>query len=156
MNPPGAKRKRPEASSSSSSGGLDLLDSIMGGMSRTMDRIPVRKPGSASAAAVEDHLEVASHYQMVRPSQHGVPEDKNVCRNPECGGRVFNVDMRQGDKICVNCGCVQNTRSVESYEEEKRTFADDDGKESKSRTSKAGGSPNSSACVARSRARSCS
>ena len=43
--------------------------------------------------------------------------------------------MRQGDRICRHCGCVQNTRSVESQEEEHRTFADDDKKESKMRTS---------------------
>ena len=119
-------------------GGLNLLDSIMGGMSKTMDRLPTRKPGAA-AASTGDELEVATHFQMVRPPTNGGPVDKTRCRNIECNSREFDVDMRQGDRICRNCGCVQNSRSVESYEEEKRTFADDDNKESKQRTSQVHG-----------------
>ena len=48
---------------------------------------------------------------------------------------------RAGARRCTtaspvrSCGTVQNARSLESYEEEKRTFADDDKKENKQRTS---------------------
>ena len=63
--------------------------------------------------------------------QAGVP-------NPG-GRREFDTDWRQGDRICRHCGCVQNTRSVESHEEEKRTFADDDNKEAKKRAEKSTG-----------------
>merc|ERR1719453_2032530 len=101
-----------------------------------MDRLPARRPGAQGAAAAqEDFAEVSSHYLMVKRDSSG-PSNKLVCRNSECGGRDFDIDMRQGDKICRNCGAVQNTRCLESYEEEKRTFADDDKKESKERTSK--------------------
>jgi transcription initiation factor TFIIIB Brf1 subunit/transcription initiation factor TFIIB len=124
------KRKAPEKPRASS---FDLMDSIMGGMTRTMDKVPVRSAASRAALASEEALESVSHYQMLRSAPEAF--DKTICRNPDCGGREFDVDMRQGDRICRLCGAVQNTRSVESYEEEKRTFADDDKKEDKSRTS---------------------
>merc|ERR1719353_1868247 len=56
---------------------------------------------------------------------------------PECTppgqSAVFDIDMRHGDRVCVRCGTVQNSRSIESQEEEHRTFADDDKSESKKR-----------------------
>ena len=143
MFPPparGAGKKRKQPTASSSSGGINLLDSIMGGMTKTMDRLPARKPGQGSSAiAQEDFQEVASHYMMAaRPAQGTDPPDKNICKNPECGGRDFNVDMRRGDKICNSCGAVQNARSLEDYSEEKRTFADDDKKQDKQRAERNG------------------
>eukprot|EP00327_Prymnesium_parvum_P002378 CAMPEP_0182838416 /NCGR_PEP_ID=MMETSP0006_2-20121128/23294_1 /TAXON_ID=97485 /ORGANISM="Prymnesium parvum, Strain Texoma1" /LENGTH=397 /DNA_ID=CAMNT_0024967443 /DNA_START=37 /DNA_END=1228 /DNA_ORIENTATION=+ len=56
-----------------------------------------------------------------------------VCRNPQCGRSDFEVDARRGERTCTHCGAVQNTRSLESQEEEHRTFADDDKSESKKR-----------------------
>eukprot|EP00966_Prymnesium_polylepis_P142025 3279898-Prymnesium_polylepis.1 len=41
--------------------------------------------------------------------------------------------MRGGDRICTHCGVVQNSRSLESQEEEHRTFADDDKAQDKKR-----------------------
>ena len=139
MGPPAARGKKRKAptSSSSSAGGMGLLDGIMGSMARTMDRLPVRRAGVGGAEAQE---EVDSHYMMARQTgKEEKPGDKLVCRNTECAGRDFDIDMRQGDKICRSCGAVQNMRNLESYEEEKRTFADDDKKEDKSRTSKVTG-----------------
>lgn len=46
---------------------------------------------------------------------------------------MFDIDYRHGDCVCVRCGTVQNARSIESQEEEHRTFADDDKAESKKR-----------------------
>ena len=131
----GGGRKRPLPPSSG--GGADLLDSILGGMTKTMRQLPVRPPNyRGPGSGHEEGLEIASHYGMVRPAQGaGTVVDKLACRNPECGGREFDTDWRQGDRICRRCGAVQNHRSVESHEEEHRTFADDEKKESKQRTS---------------------
>ena len=144
-----SKRKRPAGSGASSSAtrrppaGADLLDSILGGMTRTYDQMPVRTERQRQQQAAEEQLEIASHYSMVRiepaAREGGKPEDKLACRNPECRRREFDTDWRQGDRICRHCGCVQNTRSVESHEEEKRTFADDDNKEAKKRAEKSTG-----------------
>ena len=128
------KRKRP-----AQPGGLDLLDSILGKMSNTHEQLPVRPP---NYRADEEQPGVASHYMMVRGPQdsgNGAPIDKDVCRNPDCNGREFDTDWRQGDRICRRCGCVQNNRSVESHDEEHRTFSEDKEKgKDKSRTSAVG------------------
>jgi len=78
-------------------------------------------------------MEVASHYQFVHNpvDDQGKPADRLRCRL--CKGLDFDIDMRQGDRICRKCGAVQNVRNIESHEEEYRTFADDDKKESKMR-----------------------
>jgi len=134
---PPVSRKRPLPKPSL--GGADLLDSIMGGISGTMQQLPTRPQGAASRKQVQfAEEEMATHFGMVRapPTTVGMREDRNVCRNPECHGSDFDTDWRQGDRICRLCGCVQNNRSVECHDEEHRTFADDDKKESKQRTSK--------------------
>lgn len=133
--PPAAKRRRPPADDG------DLLDSIFSGMSKTMRTLPSRPVGSRAAA--DESLEINSHYMMMKPTPASTPGqvlNKMVCRNADCG-RVndFETDMRQGDRICRHCGAVQNVRSVESLEEEHRTFADDDDKDKKVRTSQDSG-----------------
>ena len=50
------------------------------------------------------------------------------CRNPECNSTSFDNDARGGDRVCNQCGVVQNVRSIENLEEEHRSFNDDDGK----------------------------
>ena len=119
---PAAKRRKP-----SSSG--DLLDSILGGIDRTMSTTP-------GAFRAEEEPEVASHYQIVRAPPASDPNRKSMCRNWECGGTEFENDYRSGDRVCRSCGAVQNARNCESQEEEHRTFADDDKKDSKQRTSR--------------------
>ena len=119
---PAAKRRKP-----SSSG--DLLDSILGGIDRTMSTTP-------GAFRAEEEPEVASHYQIVRAPPASDLNRKSMCRNWECGGTEFENDYRSGDRVCRSCGAVQNARNCESQEEEHRTFADDDKKDSKQRTSR--------------------
>jgi len=127
----GPAAKRPKAAAS---GGVDLLDSILGGL----DTMTARSSKAGSVYRPGDELETASHYQMLRPSgAHSVP--KGQCRNIGCEGRDFENDCRAGDRVCRLCGAVQNARNVESQEEEHRTFADDDKKESKQRTSRVDG-----------------
>jgi len=131
---PAPKRRKPNPPAS---GGLDLLDSIFGGMDK-LASAPSKHTTAKFLA--EDQLEVASHYQMVRaaPLTAG-PMAARVCRNPDCGETEMENDYRSGDRVCRSCGAVQNARSVESQEEEHRTFADDDKKESKQRTSRVDG-----------------
>lgn len=129
MGPPaGSKRKAP-------AGGPGLLDSILGGMSRTMAKVPVQKPGQA--AREEQMARLDGHYGMLaKPSAADVAAAAaggRVCRNSMCGRTDFDTDFRQGDRVCRHCGTIQNTRSIESQEEEHRSFADDDKKESKKR-----------------------
>ncbi|KOO20923.1 hypothetical protein Ctob_003673 [Chrysochromulina tobinii] len=90
-------------------------------------------PGAFRA---EEEPEVASHYQIVRAPPASDLNRKSMCRNWECGGTEFENDYRSGDRVCRSCGAVQNARNCESQEEEHRTFADDDKKDSKQRTSR--------------------
>ena len=119
---PAAKRRKPSSSD-------NLLDSILGGIDRTMSTTP-------GAFRAEEEPEVASHYQIVRAPPASDPNRKSMCRNWECGGTEFENDYRSGDRVCRSCGAVQNARNCESQEEEHRTFADDDKKDSKQRTSR--------------------
>ena len=132
------QRGKKRANPSSSAGGGDLLDSILGGMTKTIKKLPAKPIIQRGAAGGQEELEVDSHFAMFRPpkEQNGVPIDRMACRNADCGGREFDTDWRQGDRICRRCGAVQNNRSCESQEEEHRTFAEDKEKgESKERTS---------------------
>lgn len=118
------KRKR---DGPASVGGLSLLDSILGKVDNQMRKVSKRAPG---AAEDDEALEVASHFQMVKPDKR-IGAERLACRN--CGCFEMENDMRQGDRICKRCGVVQNARNVESHEEEHRTFADDDKKQDKKR-----------------------
>ena len=51
-----------------------------------------------------------------------------VHRNPTCNSTKLDNDARGGDRVCNQCGVVQNVRSIENLEEEHRSFNDDDGK----------------------------
>ena len=136
----GAGKKRAHPSSSLMGGG-DLLDSILGGVSKTATKMAAR-PINTNRGGQEE-LEIDSHFAMYRPPKeqaNGMPIDRFACRNPDCGGRQFDTDWRQGDRICTRCGTVQNNRSVESHEEEHRTFAEDKEKgTTKERTSQVKG-----------------
>ncbi len=48
------------------------------------------------------------------------------CRNQNCNASMFELAQRDGDLVCAHCGVVQNMHSLESQEEEHRSFADDD------------------------------
>ena len=134
--PPSRKAKRPVVDD------VDPLEAIFGGMKRTHAKLTARPVGSRAGAADDGQMEIASHYMMMRPAPAAAPGafvNKMACRNVDCGRTEFETDMRQGDRICVHCGAVQNVRSVESLEEEKRTFADDDDKDKNVRTSQDSG-----------------
>ena len=107
-------------------GGGSLLDDILGKTTKLHSSIRHTRAG-------DDSLEVASPYMMARPPPGQGASSSLVCKFPECGSTVFDIDMRHGDRVCVRCGIVQNSRSIESQEEEHRTFADDDKAESKKR-----------------------
>ena len=118
--------------------GIGLLDGIMSSVTQLHSSLPTRPRGSA---ALEEE-EVASPYMISKGSMAstmsgaaGAPgvQGREVCKNTHCGRSEFEVDARQGNRICVHCGVVQNTRSLESQEEEHRTFADDDKSEGKKR-----------------------
>ena len=84
----------------------------------------------AVAAAPHTAFDDPSERQMMRPPParqigQGGPA-REVCVNKECGGSEFDVDMSRGIKVCIKCAWVQNSRPLESYEEEHRSFADDD------------------------------
>ena len=119
--------------------GGGLLDSLMSSTSNLHSSLP--PPRRAGAASLDDDA-VASPYlfapgsiagsmptSAVNPGQRG----QEICKNPECQRTDFEVDTRHGDRICNHCGAVQNSRSIESLEEEHRTFADDDKSEGKKR-----------------------
>mmetsp|Transcript_37549 Transcript_37549/g.62174 ORF Transcript_37549/g.62174 Transcript_37549/m.62174 type:complete len:456 (-) Transcript_37549:347-1714(-) len=118
-----------------------LLDSILGNVTKlhsSLKRPPTGVRGVQEAFADE----VASPYLIAKqPLVHGSssasamppPGARDVCRNTECGRSDFEVDVRRGDRICNHCGVVQNSRSIESQEEEHRSFADDDKSESRKR-----------------------
>ena len=93
----------------------------------------------------------ASFYLMASIDPSGAPFDPKACRNPDCGGREFDTDWRQGDRICRSCGTVQNNRSVENQEAEYRVFADDEKSGNKEHYSqvngRGGGSVSLSGCV---------
>ena len=63
------------------------------------------------------------HFNISDPN--GSLWDVHRCRNPECRRSSFQVASRDGDRVCNYCGVVQNARSLESMEEEHRTFKDD-------------------------------
>ena len=120
-------------------GGCGLLDSIMSSVSTLHSSLP--PPRRAGASNLDDE-EVASPYLIGRgsiagamPTSASVPGQvaREICKNPECARGDFETDTRHGDRICSHCGAVQNSRSIESLEEEHRTFADDDKSESKKR-----------------------
>ena len=113
---------------------LSSLDSILNSVSKLHSSLGSASNVSRREAYVE---EVASHLLLAAPPPlRGLPPPpgaKEVCRNPQCGRSVFETDSRRGDRICSHCGIVQNTRSIESQEEEHRTFADDDKSEGRKR-----------------------
>ena len=143
----GGKRKARPGQQPAPRPGADLLDSILGGLTRTYETMPVRTERQLQQQKAEEQLEMPAHGMVGRDvfghgaggGGSGGPVDMLACRNPDCGRRDFDTDWRQGDRICRHCGCVQNMRSVESQEEEKRSFADDENKESKKRAEKSVG-----------------
>ena len=106
----------------------NLLDQILKNTAKLHSSL------SAKSDSRDEAFEVASGYMM--PKMASQPPagpsrgmgHREVCRNTECGRSDFETDARRGDRICMHCGAVQNARSLESQEEEHRTFADDDGK----------------------------
>ena len=108
-------RKRPRGGS--------LLDGLMA------DVAQLHRSAAAPRAVFDDDVESAPHHCGPPPARHlgpGGPQVRETCRNAECGRSEFEVDGRRGDRICLHCGTVQNARSMESLEEEHRSFADDD------------------------------
>ena len=89
-----------------------------------------------SRGSAEDAFEVATPYMLARTAPAGSanqPINDKECRSPTCDSTSFDIDWRHGDRVCMRCGIVQNTRSMESSDEEHRSFADDDNKEAKKR-----------------------
>ena len=83
-----------------------------------------REREAAPPIAIDD----MSERQVMRPPParqggQGGPA-REVCK--ECGRSEFDLDMSRGDKICTYCGAVQNSFPLTSYEEEHRSFADDE------------------------------
>ena len=109
-------------------GGGSLLDNILSKTTKLHSSVRNTRVG-------DDTNEVATPYMMSRSAC--APSSLVVCRMPECTpddqSAVFDIDMRNGNRVCMRCGTVQNSRSIESQEEEHRTFADDDKAESKKR-----------------------
>ena len=126
------KQRTTGPSSGLAPGGANLLDSLLGGMNRTMARLPTKPMSQAQRQA--EQAEAGMHYGMYKPppQKDGNP---NVCRNPDCGGCEFEIDWRQGDRICQSCGAVQNSRSVENRDAEYRIFQDDEKSANKERAS---------------------
>ena len=110
-------------------GGMSLLDDILGKTTKLHSSVRNTRVG-------DDANEVATPYMMSKSAS--VSSSSVVCRMPECTppntAAIFDIDQRHGDRVCVRCGTVQNSRSIESQEEEHRSFADDDKAESKKRT----------------------
>ena len=108
---------------------MSLLDDILGKTTKLHSSVRNTRVG-------DDANEVATPYMMSKSAS--VSSSSVVCRMPECTppntAAIFDIDQRHGDRVCVRCGTVQNSRSIESQEEEHRTFADDDKAESKKRT----------------------
>ena len=128
------KQRTTGPSSGLAPGGANLLDSLLGGMNRTMARLPTKPMSQAQRQA--EQAEAGMHYGMYKPPpQKDGKADPNVCRNPDCGGREFEIDWRQGDRICQSCGAVQNSRSVENRDAEYRIFQDDEKSANKERAS---------------------
>ena len=133
---PGAAQRRPAPKRS----GTSLLDDILGKTAKLHSSVRNTRVG-------DDANDVATPYMMSKSAS--ASSSLLVCRMPECTppntAAIFDIDMRHGDRVCVRCGTVQNSRSIESQEEEHRTFADDDKAESKKRTEindgKQGGPP---------------
>ena len=109
-------------------GGMSLLDDILGKTTKLHSSVRNTRVG-------DDANEVATPYMMSKSAS--VSSSSVVCRMPECTppntAAIFDIDQRHGDRVCVRCGTVQNSRSIESQEEEHRSFADDDKAESKKR-----------------------
>jgi transcription initiation factor TFIIIB Brf1 subunit/transcription initiation factor TFIIB len=122
---PGAAQRRPAPKRS----GTSLLDDILGKTAKLHSSVRNTRVG-------DDANDVATPYMMSKSAS--ASSSLLVCRMPECTppntAAIFDIDMRHGDRVCVRCGTVQNSRSIESQEEEHRTFADDDKAESKKRT----------------------
>ena len=108
---------------------MSLLDDILGKTTKLHSSVRNTRVG-------DDANEVATPYMMSKSAS--ASSSSAVCKMPECTppnmAAIFDIDMRHGDRVCVRCGTVQNSRSIESQEEEHRTFADDDKAESKKRT----------------------
>ena len=108
----------------------DVVGDILSRMTKFYDTIPSKKAtrnGSATAVAeTNDH--VAHPLMNSSCGAISVPlESMDRCRNSECNCTVFEFDGPNADKVCKGCGVVQNNRALESYAEEKRSFADDEG-----------------------------
>jgi len=108
---------------------MSLLDDILGKTTKLHSSV-------RNTRVSDDANEVATPYMMSKSAS--ASSSLVVCKMPECTppntAAIFDIDMRHGDRVCVRCGTVQNSRSIESQEEEHRTFADDDKAESKKRT----------------------
>jgi len=133
MNPPppkakaGSKRPLPPPSGGGGGGGL-----LAGLLSKTTALHSSIRPRAFDA---EDALEVATPYMLAKvpAASSNQPINDKECRSPTCNSTSFDIDWRHGDRVCMRCGIVQNTRSMESSDEEHRSFADDENKESKKR-----------------------
>ena len=124
---PGAAQRRPALKRPL--GGVSLLDDILGKTTKLHSSVRNTRVG-------DDANDVATPYMMSKSAS--ASSSLLACRMPECTppntAAIFDIDMRHGDRVCVRCGTVQNSRSIESQEEEHRTFADDDKAASKKRT----------------------
>ena len=123
---PPALRKRAREQIFRNAPPVDLLDEILFGMRST-----ARRMRTTTEAANDNYLAVDSHFTMVKVSPKTGPivgtSDELACKNPDClASGEYETDWRHGDRTCRRCGAVQNFRSVESHEEEKRNFSDDD------------------------------
>jgi len=110
--------------------GGSLLDDILSKTTKLHSSVKVSRGG-------DDALETASPYMLARaqqPAAGAAAGPSTKCRNPTCQSELFDIDWRHGDRVCQRCGVIQNSRSMESQEEEHRTFADDENKESKKRS----------------------
>ena len=116
-------------------GGGNFLDSILGNIGKLHTEAMRGTPAQRQQWRNSD-LESDSPYMLPKAAPVGYQplapgqrmSDYARCRNPECNSTSFDNDARGGDRVCNQCGVVQNVRSIENLEEEHRSFNDDDGK----------------------------
>ena len=116
-------------------GGGNFLDSILGNIGKLHTEAMRGTPAQRQQWRNSD-LESDSPYMLPKAAPVGFQalapgqrmSDYARCRNPTCNSTSFDNDARGGDRVCNQCGVVQNVRSIENLEEEHRSFNDDDGK----------------------------
>ena len=134
-----SKRPRPAGSMAPpparAGGGGNFLDSILGNIGKLHTEAMRGTPAQRQQWRNSD-LESDSPYMLPKAAPVGFQalapgqrmSDYARCRNPTCNSTSFDNDARGGDRVCNQCGVVQNVRSIENLEEEHRSFNDDDGK----------------------------